>query len=101
MGRAFAGLRETYRPVPLIRPDRDICSFHSSPMLRAYAKKRGIKPVLMSHGDWFVPASTSDVADARGFSSEQHEFLIEATQGAFSVAGVGEVIRCEGRRGVL
>ncbi len=90
MGRAFARLRENYRPVPLIRPDRDICSFHSSPILRAYAQKRGVKPVLMSHGDWFVPASASDVANARGFSDEQHEFLIEATQGAFSAAGVGE-----------
>lgn len=88
MGRAFAGLRDAYRPVSLIRPDRDICSFHSSPILRAYAKKRGINPVLMSHGDWFVSASTSDVAAARGFSSEQHEFLVEATRGSFSAAGV-------------
>ena len=90
MGRAFAGLRENYRPVPLIRPDRDICSFHSSPILRVYAKKRGVKPVLMSHGDWFVPASTSDVAAARGFSNEKHAFLAETTQGAFSAAGLGE-----------
>src|SRR5437868_6066061 len=29
MGRAFAGLRENYRPAVLIRPDRDVCSFHS------------------------------------------------------------------------
>lgn len=90
MGRAFAGLRENYRPVSLIRPDRDICSFHSSPILRAYAQKRDVKPVLMSHGDWFVPASASDVANGRDFSGEQHEFLIDATQDAFSVAGVGE-----------
>lgn len=90
MGRAFAGLRENYRPVPLIRPGRDICSFHSSAILRAYAQKRGVKPVLMSHGDWFVPASSSDVARASGFSNDQHEFLIEATRSAFSAAGVGD-----------
>ena len=89
MGRAFARLRENYRPVSLIRPDRDICSFHSSAILRAYAKKRGINPVLMSHGDWFVPAGTSDVANSRGLDNEQHEFLTEATRDAFSVAGVG------------
>ena len=91
MGRALAGLREAYRPAALIRPDRDICSFHSSQVLRMYTRKRGVKPVLMSHGDWFVPASTIDVANARGFSSEQHEFLTEATRGAFSVAGVGAI----------
>jgi hypothetical protein len=89
MGRAFAGLRESYRPAALIRSD-DVCSFHSSPLLRMYARRRKLKPLLMSHGDWFVVAGKASYAKAACFDSEQNELLAAATHGAFLAAGVGE-----------
>lgn len=89
VARAVAGLRERYRPAAFIRPDRDVCSFHSSPLLRAYARERSTKPVLMSHGDWFVPAEKADLVRTPGFGREMLDFLSDATRRAFLAADVG------------
>lgn len=86
---SLAGRRPHYRPPLLFRPERDICVFHRSAITAAYARQRGVEPCLMTHGDWFSP-SPDAVKRGAPLSSGAESMLTDATQKAFSAAGLND-----------
>lgn len=86
--RSSLGLRASYVPRMFFRPDRDICTFHQCAVSTAYARERGVKPRLMSAGEWFPPPQPGDDAAYRGFGSQVLELLSAAYAAACAAADI-------------
>jgi hypothetical protein len=93
--RSKLGMRASYVPRVFFRPDKDICTFHQCAVSVAYARERGVKPRLMSAGEWFPSPRVGDDVAYRGLGPEIIELLGSAYEAACTVAGIPNSNRAE------
>ena len=86
--RSSLGLRASYVPRTLFRPERDICTFHQCAVSIAYARERGVKPRLMSAGEWFPAPQPGDDASFQGLTPEILDLLGSAYSAACAAADI-------------